>query len=112
MMIVIGILTQRLCGQRVRMVCGVWDRHSFWDKLHFTGTLNTSGFPKGSLPPFFFFAEPPVKRAKPAPKGAAQSIAVHRGDHVQEFKANWARNQKWDTEPVRFPRNMLVRCLN
>ena len=35
----------------------------------------------------------PTKKAKPPPKGAAQSIPVESGQHVQEFKVKWSRTK-------------------
>ena len=47
--------------------------------------------PKGLLAPVS--AKPPAKRAKPPPKGAAQSM--HSGDHVQEFKVEWSGTKEF-----------------
>ena len=58
----------------------------------FWGISEDKWVPKGLLPPVA--AKPPTKRAKPRPKGAAQSIPVHSGDHVPEFKVQWSRTKE------------------
>ena len=80
---------------------GVWGMgHSFGGKLYFTRDIpEEKWIPKDLLAPVS--AKPPAKRAKPAPKGAAQPIPVHSGEHVQEFKVKWTRSKKFHTEPVR-----------
>ena len=41
--------------------------------------------------------KPPAKRAKPPPKGAAQSIPVQSSNHVEECKLKWTMTKNWHT---------------
>jgi hypothetical protein len=70
------------------------------DKSHFT-----RDFPEGKWVPkdllTFVPTNPPAKRAEPPPKGAACSIPVESGDHVQEFKVKWSRTKKFCPEPIK-----------
>ena len=72
--------------------------HSFGNKLCFTRDIPEGKWvPKNLLAP----AKPPTKKAKLAPKSAAQSILVESGEHVQEFKVKWSWTKKFYTEPVK-----------
>ena len=81
----------------VKSARGVWGMgHSFGNKLYFTRDIPEGKWvPKNLRAP----ANPPTKKAKP--KGAAQSIPVESGEHVQEFKVKWSRTKKFYTEPVK-----------
>ena len=81
----------------VKSARSVWGMgHSFGNKLYFTRDIPEGKWvPKNLLAP----AKPPTKKAKP--KGAAQSILVESGEHVQEFKVKWSRTKKFYTEPVK-----------
>ena len=85
MMMVIGILTQRCCGQTVPVL---------WHGAQFRDSLEGKWVPTVLLAPVS--ARPPTKRAKPPPKGAAQS-----GGHVEDFKFKLSRTKKFCTKPLK-----------
>ena len=89
-----------ICAVRCPTAIVAHPLYSFGGKLYFTRDIpEEKWIPKDLLAPVS--AKPPAKRAKPAPKGAAQPIPVHGGEHVQEFKVKWTRSKKFHTEPMR-----------
>ena len=68
------------------------------NKLYFTRDIPEGKWvSKNLLAP----AKPPIKKAKPPSKSAAQSIPVESGEHVQEFKVKWSRTKKFYTGAVK-----------
>ena len=71
----------------------------FLDKLYLSRDIPEDDWvSKGLLAPVS--AKPPSKMAKPPPKAAAQSIPMHSGDHMKEFKVKGRRTNKRHTEHI------------